>query len=489
MICISVSPQSRKLAKVDILNAARQCDLVELGLDHLIKEPVVGDLLEGVTKPVIVSCRRPQDGGHWQGTEEERLTLLRQAIVAGPEWIELEMDIADKIPRFGKTKRLISFTQHDKPLSNLEPAFERAAKLQADAVKFTGPTPTLDAAWPMLAAVTKKRDLPTVGMGFGRAGMTFSLLGLKYGSPWIYAALEKGMESHEGQATVSELDEVYRWRDIAPQTRFVAVAGFGETETMTVRILNAGFARLGLNYRCLPLEFDKLDNFDLMVDTLKINAILPNAGLGSKILSVSPAHEESVKICQFTDLMLRQQDGWHLYNSIWRSALKSLEETLGKASAEDRPLDHRNVLLIGATPLARALCYGVQRRKGLVSVTAADDMRAQLLAQMFDVRFVPIANIYDTLSDVVILTEATLEKGRIKQKLNPSYFRQHMTVLDATNLPADTELLTEARTRGCKVVEPSQIYADQLCTQFKAVTGQELPLDIFAEALPVPEDE
>ena len=89
MICISVAPQSRTLAKVDLLNASRQGDMVELCLDHLIKDPDVGDLLCGIDKPVIVSCRRLADGGAYEGEEEHRVALLRQAIVAGPAYVEL----------------------------------------------------------------------------------------------------------------------------------------------------------------------------------------------------------------------------------------------------------------------------------------------------------------------------------------------------------------------------------------------------------------
>lgn len=484
MICISVVPESRQLAKVDIFNAANQADLVEVCLDHLIKEPEIPDLLEGAKKPILLSCRREIDGGHWTGSEEDRLLMLRQAIIAGPEWIELEVDIANKIPRFGKTKRLISFTQLDKPLGNLEAVVERAVACKADAIKFTGPTPTLDAAWPLLATVTKKRELPVVGMGLGRPGLTFSLLGRKYGSPWIYAALEKGMESYEGQATVGELDSIYHWREINAQTRFVAVAGFGETETMTVRVLNAGFQKLGLNIRCLPMELDKLDNFAQMFEVLKINALLPDKRLGGQILSVVKEVEDSVKASQFTDLMIKPANqGWQAFNSLWRGAVKALEETLGKTGAEDRPLDRRSTLMIGASPIARALSYGIQRRKGLVSVAATDDERAQLLAQMFDFRFVPIANIYTTLCDVVILTESTMEKGRLKQTINPAMFKPGMTVMDVTNLPQNTPFLDEGRSRGCKVVEPSQVYADQLGTQFKAITGQELPQEAFQVAL------
>ena len=63
MICISVVPESRQLAKVDIFNAANQADLVEVCLDHLIKEPEIPDLLEGAKKPILLSCRREIDGG------------------------------------------------------------------------------------------------------------------------------------------------------------------------------------------------------------------------------------------------------------------------------------------------------------------------------------------------------------------------------------------------------------------------------------------
>jgi 3-dehydroquinate dehydratase/shikimate dehydrogenase len=152
-------------------------------------------------------------------------------------------------------------------------------------------------------------------------------------------------------------------------------------------------------------------------------------------------------------------------------------------NSDDKPLDRRNILMLGATPMARALAYGIQRRKGLVSVSATDDERAQLLAQMFDFRFVPSANIYTTLCDVLILTEAEMEKGRLKQTINPAMFRPGMTVMDVTNLPHETPFIEEGRMRGCKVVEPSRIYADQLNTQFKAITGQELPPETMSEAL------
>ena len=135
MICITVTPTSRTLAKADLLNAARQGDIVELCLDHFRKEPDVKELISAIDKPVIISCRRQQDGGQWQGTEEERLMLLRQAIVDGVEYVDLEMDIAERIPRYGPTKRIISYHTFRVTPDNLEELHERMCSLDADVVK------------------------------------------------------------------------------------------------------------------------------------------------------------------------------------------------------------------------------------------------------------------------------------------------------------------------------------------------------------------
>lgn len=489
MICISVTPTSRKLAKADILNASRHCDLVEVCLDHLAKEPDVGDLIKGFSKPILVSCRRQTDGGQWTGSEEDRIKLLRQAIVAGPEYIELELDTAAGIPRFGQTKRVVSYASY-KPLGNVDDIFKDAAAVNADVVKFTWPTPTLDAAWPLLAAVTRKRELPVVGLGVGAGSTTFSLLSLRYGSPWIYAALEKGMEAHDGQATVWDLDEVYDWIAINPQTRFVGVVETGghrnEALRQAVATLNAGFRALHLAYRCLPLELGKLAKLGQMLDILKINALIVGPDWSQSMLDVTGRREEAVEKSQFTDLLLKQPEGWHAYNVTWRNALRALENTLAPRPGDpvrgadserpaERPLDRRNVLLVGSNNLARALAFGIQRRKGVLSVTSPADEDARQIAQTWSCRHVPFASVYDTLADVIVIADPAIVCGHRKTELNPSFLRPSMTVMDLCRMPGETEFVREARDRGCTVVDPAGVYQSQLAAWFKAITGQELP--------------
>ena len=460
MICISVTPQSRRFAKADLLNASRQCDLIELCLDQLLNPPDMADLLSAVDKPVLVSCRRTQDGGQWQGSEEERLTLLRQSIVAEPAWIELDLEIAAKVPRYGSTQRVINYTSLYEPLGRskkeLDEVFERAEAVDADVVKFTWPTASLEAAWPLLAAVSQKRDRPVVGMGLGSCGLTFSLLGRKYGSPWIYAALERGMEAYEGQPTVGDLDEIHRWRTIGSKTQFVAVDGFDPTTMDMVGLFNRAADDDGLNVRLLPLTWENTDRLKEMIEALKINGVIGRPQGESRLVELADEREEAISAGGSVDLLLKKEKGWMAYGCVWRSALAALEAELGGGSEGQRPLDRRNMLVVGSGGLARAMVFGARGRKGLVSVAGNDDSAAQQLAEDLDVRYVPLQNLYDTLFDIVVLADGDLDSGTGHGQLNPSFLRPPMMVLDAACSGQDSPLLSEARGRGCRGRRPAR---------------------------------
>ena len=483
MICISVTPESRQLAKVDIYNAANQCDLVEVCLDRLHKEPDVKDMISGSKKPILISCRPVHEGGKFDGTEDERLALLRQAIIAGPDYVELDPASAMKIPRFGKTQRVVSFASMTRPLTDVEEAFDEATRCKADIVKFTWPTDILETAWPLLAAVSQKRLLPVVGLGLGRCGLTFSLLGRKYGSPWIYAALEKGMEAFPGQPTVGELDDVYRWRQVDSKTRFIGVIGEGVVEHALSKILNAAFDLSGMNTRCLPLDFKSREQLPKMLDILKVPAIIATPQSGRRLWELASSGDDVAMAAQNSDVVIKTPTGWQAHNLIWKSALRSLEATLGKKSAEDRPLDKRNTMIIGSGGLAVSLSHGVKRRNGLVSICSGDEVEAQNIAKAGELRYVPVAKLYDTLVDVVILTTSSMDYGSKKTPLNPSLLREGMTFMDLSELPGESRFTQEARDRGCRIVEPAEVFAGYIGSLFKSLTGQDMPGDAIAQGL------
>jgi 3-dehydroquinate dehydratase / shikimate dehydrogenase len=220
-----------------------------------------------------------------------------------------------------------------------------------------------------------------------------------------------------------------------------------------------------------------------MLDILKVPAVIALPQYGRLLMKMATIVDDNTKLADYADLYLKQPEGWQAYNLMGRIALKTLEAKLGKKTAEDRPLERRNLMIIGTNGPGEALALGVQKRAGLVSLCAADDHEAQKAAQATNSRFVPLGKLYETLVDGVITTVRNLDHHTRKTPINPSILRPGMAFMDLTDPPADSPLLVEARERGCKVVEPADIFVDYVTQIFKSLTGNDLPPEAFAAGL------
>jgi len=479
MICISVTPESRTLAPADLLNASRKCDLIELCLDHFINEPDVGELIKMVDKPILVSCRREQDGGAWKGTETQRMSLLREAIVAGPAYVELDLEMAQNIPRFGKTRRVIAYTNLNRPLTKIDEIFAECCQAKADVVKFTWLTEDLDGAWPLLAAVTQPREVPIVGIGFGRSGVTFSLLSRKYGSPWIYAALEKGMEAFEKQATVWQLNEDYRCSEITSKTRFVGIIGYGDSENIAVRVLNSAFSSMDKPIRCLPLLPGDLSKFPKMLEKMKINGLIVDPAYDGDLTSLTTSLDELATASKRIDVLKEISGGWSGVCTTFAAIEKAGEAVTGSPEWTSRG----SVIVVGNSSMARGAAIYFSQKGAAVSIAGPSDNTAATMARAIGVRHVGWNAVHDLRADTLVLADLGMPCGLAKGQVNPMVIRERMTVVDLTVGMQGSPFAEEAVARGAKYIDPTSVFAIQLNLQFRQLTGRDLPADAFAKGL------
>ncbi|MDB4473037.1 type I 3-dehydroquinate dehydratase, partial [bacterium] len=107
MICVSVGRGRHRMMMAEHRHLAEQgVELVELRLDYIRRAVNLKRLLKDRQCPVVATCRRKNEGGRWEGSEGDREMLLRAAIADGADYVDLEMDIAHKIPRYGNTQRI-----------------------------------------------------------------------------------------------------------------------------------------------------------------------------------------------------------------------------------------------------------------------------------------------------------------------------------------------------------------------------------------------
>jgi 3-dehydroquinate dehydratase/shikimate dehydrogenase len=493
MICISIAQESRRLALADLLNASRQGDLIEVRLDHFEKSPDIAELLSVKPKPLILTCRRRKDGGQWDRGEDERLALLRQGITGKADYVEIELDVADQIRPFPGAKRVISYTNLQETPSDIGEIYAEAQTKHPDVIKLTTLARTPEEAWP-LVQILAKPALPTVVVGLGEPGIMLSMLGRKIGAPWTYAALERGMEAHPNQPTVSDLKEIYHYDEINRSTKLIGVTGFGQLPRATCAGLNAAFAHLGLSARCLPLGIGSVRLFRRVVDAVKLAGVIVDQEHRQSILEMVTELDPTAQQAQAADLLLHKGEKWHGYSTELGALVAAMENAVRVKFPGDNPLQGRMVLIVGTNPLAQTMAREAQAR-GAGMIIASHGRKAALeLAQQMGCRHVQFEAIYSTMHDVLIVCDT--EKDQMKTKkseaggIHPGYLRPGMTVLDLTELERKTPLTREAELRGCSTVTPRRLFLDQLGIQVQLLTGKQVGQEVLQPALAaLPEEE
>jgi 3-dehydroquinate dehydratase/shikimate dehydrogenase len=487
MICISIMQESRRFALADMLNAAKQCDLLEVRLDRFQKAPDVGELMTAKPKPVILSCRRPCDGGLFDGTEQERLALLRQCIISRADYVEIELDVADQIRKYPPSKRVISYTNFHETPADIADIYAQAQSKSPDVIKLVTLARTAEQAWPLIQILAHPA-VPTVVVGLGRAGAMLTVLGKKIGAPWTYAALERGMEAYPGEPTIADLRTVYHYDSITRATPFLGVTGVSDLERVTVALVNAAMQHLGRPDRCLPLQVGSMNLFRKVIKAVGLGSVFVDEPHWGPVVEIVSKLQPGAEQVGAADLIVHQQDAWFGHNLIGRAAVGALEETLGAASREDRPLEGKPVVIVGTNTAARAIAFRVQRRGGAPVIASRERKAALELAKAVDGRHIQFEALYSIMHDVLIVCaderpQVTGKPAPEEPVIHPSHLQPHRTVLDLTAMPRKSSVLREAEARGCRVVSPRQVLLSHLLLQLRAVTGQDVPREPLAEVL------
>ncbi len=482
MICISINQESRRLALADMVNAKLFGDVLELRLDRFGKSPDIGEIIAARPRPLIMSCKRAEDGGHFDGTEQERLAILRQCIISKADYVEIELDAADDIRPFPPSKRVISYTNLSETPIDILNIYEEMKEKRADVIKLVTLARTPEEAWP-LVQILAKSVVPTVVVGLGRPGIMLSLLSKKLGAPWVYAALERGMEAYPGQPTVEDLESIYRLKDIEKTTRFIGVTGLSEREQMTVAALNAAFAHHEMAFRCLPMAVGKVKIFKRIMEAAKLAGVVIDPEHQSEILEIQPELHGLAKETQAVDVLIHKNEAWHgmhMSGQVWVNAIKN---ALKKRYPAD-PFKDRFVLCAGLTGASKVIAKEVQRQGGNAIIASSDKKNGIAFAQAAGCRYIAYEALYVTLHDVLVICDDEKDEKTGKGGILPTYLKPGMIAIDLTAGVQTSTFLREAASRGVDIVTPLEMTLELLEQQAKTLTGKPTPREVLLKAIP-----
>lgn len=485
MIAVSIGRTRHKMVLAEHRALAeRGAELVELRLDWLARQPDLTRLLKDRPTPVIVACRRQIDRGRWRGSEQQRQQLLREAIAAGVEYVDLEGDIAGAIPRYGKTKRIVSHHDFDETPRNLEALHARLAEKDADIVKLVTMANTPSDCARMLDLVANAK-VPTVGFCMGELGIPSRILCGRYGAPFTYATFSRERVLAPGQLTFDEIRSIYRFDAIGKQTQLFGVLGDPIGHSLSPLIHNAAFAHEKLDAVYIPIRVPP----DALTSTLEeFNR------LGFRGYSVTIPHKEAVlerygakedpawEIGAANTLYLDGEGNWQVTNTDYDAALESIR--LGLDPDEEGRLEGKRALVLGAGGAARAVILGLIRNGAQVTIANRRSERGARLAEQFGCKQVQWENRMTVHADILVnCTPVGMHPNLDETPFDKNAFLEDMVVFDMVYNPENTLLLKEARERGCRTVSGIEMFVRQAAAQFEKFTGRSAPLDAMRAAL------
>jgi 3-dehydroquinate dehydratase / shikimate dehydrogenase len=492
MICVSLGRTRHKMVIAEHKQlAARGAQLVELRLDWLSHLPDVGRLLTDRPTPVVVTCRRGRDKGLWRWTEEQRLAVLRTAIVGGAEYVDLESDIAKSIPRYGSTKRIISYHDFDKTPDDLEKIYSEMLALDPDIVKIvTMANSPLDNI--RLLQLAAKAKVPTVAFCMGEIGIPSRILAGRYGAPFTYATFSQDRTLAPGQLQFEDMRDVYRYDQIDRQTEIFGVIADPVAHSLSPLIHNAAYAHEKMNRVYLPFRVsqDKLQDAIRQFEWIPVRGYSVTLPHKEAVLSVTDQYEGPVRSLGAANTLFKGEGGgWRAANTDYDAALSSLvgelsPPTAGNADQTLSALAGKRVLLLGAGGVARAIGRGIISHGGVLMISNRTKARAEQLAREFECLMVEWQNRGSVFADVLInCTSVGMHPKLDDTPFAENWMHEGMVVFDTIYNPERTLLIKQARERGCKTITGVDMFVRQAARQFELFTGRTAPVDVMRETL------
>ena len=473
MICVSIGRGRHKQVILEHRHLGEQgAELVEFRLDYIRRNVNFKRLLTDRPCPVVATCRRTRDGGKWGGTEEQRLMILRAAIADGVDYVDLEDDIADKIPRFGTTKRIISRHNFQETPDDLDALHAHLATLDADIVKIaTMAHNTHD--YLRILRMVRDSKVPTIGIAMGEIGVPTRILAGKFGAPFSYATFHHERTLAPGQLSFEQMRGIYGYESVNEETEVFGVIADPVAHSLSPVIHNAAFQAQQMNRVYVPFRVPRESLKEFLKECPE---------LGVKGLSVTIPHKEAV-IPMLTDVdpaaqaigavntIIFEGDKRIGYNTDQQAAM----ETLAIAAARDPESDwlrNRVVLLLGAGGVSRAIGHGLTEAGARVVISSRTLERAEQLAGRLDCDVVPWDKRHSVEANILVNgTPVGMHPNVDESPYNAETLARQMIVFDTVYNPEQTLLVKMARNRGCRSITGVDMFIRQAMLQFSLFTG------------------
>jgi 3-dehydroquinate dehydratase/shikimate dehydrogenase len=489
-ICLCLT--GKTLAEdLEIIETYRKyIDMAELRVDCLAPDErfLIRAFPARTDIPVILTIRRSSDGGHFQGGEGARITLLCKGLAFAEAdrrknfaYVDLEEDI--NVPSLEEAARTFG-TRIIRSFHNLQGVDDGLAARIKKQLHVGDEIPKA-AVFPQSLADTLKiyrtaKELEgqeKILLGMGHYGLNTRIFAEKLGSFLTYVSSDGS--AAPGQINPVALTETYRFRAITSRTAVYGITGYPLTATSSPPFFNRVFTEENTDAVYVPFPSDRLETFLDLARELDFRGASVTVPYKEEILPHLVSQSAMVQSVGACNTIVASPGGWEGYNTDCRGFSDSLLDFIG---AKD--LKGRRITIAGAGGVARAVASEVYRLRGKALILNRTVARAKRLAEPYRFAWGGMDDGVELMRkyrDIIIQATSVGMAPGIEDDPLPEYqFTGNEKVMDLIYKPEETRFLARAAKAGCAVRNGYDMLIRQAIHQYSFFMGAEFPTQLIS---------
>ena len=435
-------------------------DLIELRLDS-VSDPSAAAALAGRRKPVIITCRPRSEGGGFDGSEDERRSILSDALSLGAEFVDLEWKsrCADLVEQTGGRRVVMSHHDFDGMPSDLPQMVQAMLATGAEVIKVAVTARRL-ADTLTLKALGQQSRVPMVLVAMGDAGIPSRILASWFGSFWTYA----GDGVAPGQISATRMLDEFGFRRIGPRTAVYGVLGRPATHSVSPAMHNAAFRAERVDAVYLPLAAADFDDFLTFAHALQLAGVSVTAPYKVEAFERADECDPVSRRIRSVNTLRRTGHKWLGCNTDVSGFLAPLRPVVQLPGAR--------ATVLGAGGAARSIALALQSAGAQVTISARRTVQANAVAGLTGAvvgAWPPAPGSWDIL---VNTTPVGTAPATHESPLPADFPMDGRIVYDLIYNPRDTRLLMDALRARLEIVGGLDMLVAQAQAQFEWWTDQ-----------------
>lgn len=259
-------------------------------------------------------------------------------------------------------------------------------------------------------------------------------------------------------------------------TDLYGIVGFPLGHSLSPDMHNTAFRAVGLNAVYLAFETREINDCLRGMRALGIKGLSVTLPHKSAVIPLLDKVEDRAKRIGAVNTIVNSNGRLKGYNTDAVGALRSLQGVVD--------LPKRRCLIVGAGGAARAIAFMLKELDCELIIANRSKERGEELAASLGCPFVPLDEIKDIKTDLIIQTTSVGMHPDIDQCPVPeNLLRKGTTVMDIIYNPLETKLLKLAKKNGCRTISGLGMFIYQGAEQFRLWTGLEAPVEVMTRAV------